>query len=102
VDRGAQLDAVEDVLNLRHRQDFLERPVEVDADVLLHHPQHRADRGHPLQPLQQGAPVVVGVLLDHPVQVGVDVGQRRDHHRGQTRQEGAVEPTEGVAEVADR
>ena len=48
------------------------------------------------------APLVAGVLLDNPVQIGIDVHQRGDHHGGQTGKVAAVEPAEGVAEVADR
>ena len=45
--------------------------------------------------------LVGGVLVDDAVEVGIDVGQRGDDHRGQPREEAAVEPAEGVAEVAD-
>jgi hypothetical protein len=35
-----------------HRQDFIQWPVEEFADVLLGHPEYRADRGHTFQPPQ--------------------------------------------------
>jgi hypothetical protein len=41
------------------------------------------------------------VLLDDPVEVGIDVGERGDDERRQARHVRAVEPAEGVAKVAD-
>ena len=42
------------------------------------------------------------MLLDHPVQVGEGLGQCGDHECGQCREVGAVEPAEGVAQIAHR
>ena len=41
----------------------------------------------------------VGVFLDHPVQVGVDVRQGGYHQCGQPGKEAAVQPAEGVPEL---
>ena len=57
--------------------------------------------GHLLDPLQHRLALVGGVLLDDPVEFGIDVGQRGDHHGGQAGVEGAVEAAERVAKVAD-
>ena len=58
-------------------------------------------RRHRLQPLEQGAALFVGVLLDDAVQIGIDVRQRGHHQRRQAGEQAAVEPAEGVAQVAD-
>lgn len=80
---------------------FFERLVEIVAHVLAGHADDGSDGRHLLQRVEQGAPLLVGVLLDHPVQIGIDVRERGHHQRGQARQEAAVEPPEGVAQVPD-
>ena len=42
-----------------------------------------------------------GVLLDDPVELGIDMRQRGDDQRGQGGHVGAVQSAEGVAEIAD-
>ena len=50
---------------------------------------------------QQSESLFVGVRANHSAQVWVEMCQRDDHQRGQTSQEAAVKPEEGVAQVAN-
>ena len=77
---------------------FVDELAHVHADQ----PQHGVCGGHVFD-LQKHRLARIGrVLLDHAVEVGIDVRQRGNDHRGQTREEAAVEAAERMSQVADR
>ena len=99
---AAEPDGLEDLLDLGHIEHIVKGRVHHLVHVRLEQPHDRLEGGHPLHALQHRAALVGRVFLHDAVQAGVGLGQRR-HHQG--RQPGvvrAVQPAEGVAQIAHR